>query len=353
MACHDVLNQSELPDCPTDCREISLVLLITDFRGLIPQRIMAWDGYDLDKLKKEIEMTGVEVQIVGAHQIDFVSLRKWGRVAAIYASSQDPHYKQYLQDIVATLHASGVLLFPHFEHMMAHEDKAFQALRLLTTDIRTPCGLAFGNKKHAYEYLAGATFPLVGKCVAGFGSRGVRLIRNVQEGKRFVDRQMSHRVLDKGRSLYLRCLHRIFKPKPVLGILLFQEFIPHLEGDWKILIWGDVACGIFRQNRKNDFRASGGGRNHFIDIPDHVLDFARGVLDKLDLPWGSLDIGYDGRQCYLIEYQGLHFGLTTAEKGLFYFVRNSDGVWGKKLGRIQIESEMAKIVRKSLANQKC
>jgi glutathione synthase/RimK-type ligase-like ATP-grasp enzyme len=351
MAGHDALNNRELPVCPGDSREKTLVLLITDFRGLIPQRIMAWDGYDLDTLKRKIESSGVEVQIVGAHQIDFVSLRKWSHVAALYASSQDPHYKQYLQDIVVMLHSSGVTLFPLFEHMMAHEDKAFQALRLSTTDISSPRSLVFGNKKHAYQFLAGASYPLVGKSVAGFGSRGVQLIRDVREGERFVDTQMSHRVLEKGRSLHRRFLQRIFKPKPVLGILLFQELIPNLEGDWKILIWGDVACGIFRENRKNDFRASGGGRNHFIDIPHHVLDFARGVLDKLELPWGSLDIGYDGRDCYLIEYQGLHFGLTTAEKGLFYFVRNADAVWEKKMGRIQIETEMAKIIRNSLAEQ--
>jgi hypothetical protein len=321
--------------------EKTLVLLVTDFRGLIPQRIMAWDGYDLDLLKIGLESSGLEVRVVGAHQLDLALLPKWQHVAAIYASSQEPRYKQYLQDIMANLHFSGVRLIPGLDFLMAHEDKVFQALRLANAGLSSPRSFAFGNKEQAYEFLQSARFPLVGKSADGFGSKGVCLVRNLGEARRFVDRQMFHRALRKGRPLYFRIWQRIFRPRPSLGILLFQELVPGLLGDWKILIWGDTACGLYRENRKNDFRASGSGRVAFIEVPTQVLDFARQVLSTLGMPWGSLDIGFDGTRCHLLEYQAIHFGLTTAEKGIFYYVRDAAGVWEKRLGRVQVENEMA------------
>lgn len=318
--------------------------MITDFRGLIPQRIRDWDGYDLETIKQFLERAGTEVRIIGAHELDLSAIRDREKVAALYASSQAPRYKQYLQDIVANLHFGGILVIPAFQHMLAHEDKAFQAMKLAATDITAPRSYVFGDKRHAYEFLRTATFPLVGKSVDGYGSRGVCLLPDIRAGKKFVDRHMYHSVFRKGRPCWLRIFQRLVKPAPSVGILLFQDLVPNIEGDWKILIWGDTACGLYRTPRPKDFRASGSGRFSFIDVPVAVLDFAREALDKLDLPWASLDIGYDGTRCHLLEYQAMHFGLTTAEKGLFYYVRDCDGIWEKRAGRIQIETEMARIV---------
>lgn len=66
------------------------VLLITDFRGLIPQRIMNWDGYDLGILQDVLEQGGAEVRILGAHTVSHNEFRDDRRRAAIYTSSQAP-----------------------------------------------------------------------------------------------------------------------------------------------------------------------------------------------------------------------------------------------------------------------
>ncbi|MHB8111273.1 MAG: ATP-grasp domain-containing protein [Syntrophorhabdaceae bacterium] len=327
------------------------VLLITDFRGLIPQRIMHWDGYDLDILKKTLEQGGVEAKILGAHAVSFRENPTENRAAAIYASSQMPIYKQYLQDIIANLHFSGVRLYPGFDHMLAHEDKAFQAFRLQRTDIAAPRSSVFGDKMHAYEFLTKASYPLVGKTASGYASRGVQLIRDEAEGKAFVNRNMKHRVLQKGRNKLTRVWQRVFPPHPVLGLVIFQEYVPNLKGDWKVLIWGDNACGLHRENRPHDFRASGSGRITFVDVPTDVLDFAYRALEKLELPWGSFDIAYTDGQCLLLEYQAIHFGLTTAERGVHYYVRNAPGQWQKHIGKIQVETEMANIVLQDLTRK--
>jgi len=327
-----------------DTEDRPLVLLITDFRGLIPQRTMSWDGYDLDVLKNSLEQGGLRVRVVGAHEITPDVYQDAAHVAAIYASSQFPRYKQYLQGIIGNLHFAGVQLYPSFEHMLAHEDKAFQAVRLQKAGLGAPRCYIFGDKAHAYEFLKGATYPLVGKTPEGCGSSGVRLIRNEKEGRAFVNWNMIHRVLKKGRPKVVRAFQRVFPPDPSLGCLVFQDYVPGLEGDWKVLIWGDKAHGAHRENRPNDFRASGSGKVAYADVPMQVLEFARTARERLEMHWGSLDIGFDGQQCYLFEYQAVHFGLTVRERGRFYYVKAPDGAWVKYPGRIPLEVEMAGIV---------
>ncbi len=326
------------------------VFLITDFRGLIPPRIMKWDGYDLGILRSTLENGGADVETVGAHSVSIKDAANIKRCAAIYASSQDDKYRQYIQDVVGNLHFAGVKLFPAFEHMLAHEDKAFQALRLQRTDIPAPSAYVFGDKWNAYKFLEAAAYPLVAKSVSGFGARGVRLINSRREGFEFVDENMEHRALEKGRPFLKKVWHRAFPPSPQLGLVVFQEFLPHLEGDWKVLIWGDHACGVYRKNRDNDFRASGSGKIEFVDIPIAVLDFASSVLARLNLPWASLDIAFTAGQCFLIEYQAVHFGLTAVDKGEFFYVRDSRGIWQKRQGQIETERQMGQIVINSLSD---
>ncbi len=330
--------------------EYPLVLLVTDYRGLIPQRIMAWDGYNLRVIKEVLEHSRIQVRVVGAHELRFDKLQERNNVAAIYASSQEPRYKQYLQDVMANLYFGGVRLYPELEHMMAHEDKAYQAIRLARTDIGAPRSFVFGGKLQALEFVETSAYPIVGKSPDGSGSRGVYLLNTKQDAIRFVKRSMVHRSYKKGRPFITRAIQRAIKPSRSLGLLIFQEFIPNLKGDWKILIWGNVACGAFREIRPNDFRASGSGRIQYIDVPEAVLEYAYQACVKLRLNWGSLDIGFDGNQCYLFEYQGIHFGLTVAEKSSFFYKR-VNGYWKKQVGKIQIEEQMGEIIINDFVEQ--
>jgi glutathione synthase/RimK-type ligase-like ATP-grasp enzyme len=311
---------------------------------------MAWDGYDLGIIQKALEKAGIRVKVFGAHELRFGQLCQEEKIAAIYASSQEPLYKQYLQNIVINLYFAGVRLYPEFEHMIAHEDKSFQAIRLSSISSK-PSSFVFGDKLQAVKFAENVTFPVVGKTPNGYGSKGVCLLENKQEAIRFINRNMIHRSYKKGRPLLMRAFQRLIKPSPSLGLLVFQEFIPNLLGDWKILIWGNVACGAFRENRPKDFRASGSGRIHYIDIPDSVLECAYQLCIKLRLNWASFDIGFDGSQCYLFEYQGIHFGTTVAEKSSFYY-RRLNNRWEKQAGQIQIEEEVGRIIIQDFIQKK-
>ena len=95
---------------------------------------------------------------------------------------------------------------------------------------------------------------------------------------------------------------------------------------------------MFRHNRKNDFRASGSGLFEYNEnLPEGLLDFAELVFNSFKTPYLSLDVGFDGHEFSLIEFQYLNFGNYTIEKSPFYFVRESEG-WIK----IQEESNLEK-----------
>jgi hypothetical protein len=101
---------------------------------------------------------------------------------------------------------------------------------------------------------------------------------------------------------------------------IVQNLIQGLKNDWKVLVYGNRCYALRRDNRDNDFRASGSGKFHFSkDLPAGMLDFAFSVRKHFNVPHISLDIGFDGKRFHLIEFQFLYFGTTTLEKALFYF----------------------------------
>ncbi|QKG78802.1 ATP-grasp domain-containing protein [Tenuifilum thalassicum] len=104
-----------------------------------------------------------------------------------------------------------------------------------------------------------------------------------------------------------------------------QDFIPNLQGDWKVLIYWNKFYVLRRLNREKDFRASGGGRLSYTrDIPNGMLDYAKSIIKHLNLPNVSLDIAFDGKTFYLLEFQAVYFGTYTLEHSSFYFSFNKE-----------------------------
>ena len=314
---------------------LPVVLFLTDYRGIIPQRIHEQQGLDLHILGRELSGLGYDTAMAGYHE-DPLSLVDPGRpTAAIYATSQWAEYASFIRAHLSNMAAHGVTLLPSFEHALAHEDKIYQA----------PNSWAFGYLSHVERFLRTAPMPLVWKTPRGFGSRGVRLVRTRQEALSLAKRVLAERVLRTERGLLRRVKERVRWERGI-GRVLFQEFVPHCEYDWKVLTWGDVACGLKRRNRANDFRASGSGLFEFAEVPTDVLDFAYGAQLQLGLPWGSFDVlvQQKGGTLWLADYQGVHFGLTTALKAKFHYRRDDNGGWVRREGSVPVEAAMAAAV---------
>ena len=118
---------------------------------------------------------------------------------------------------------------------------------------------------------------------------------------------------------------------------VIQQFVEGLKNDYKILIYSDKYYVLRRENRKNDFRASGSGLLSYPrSLPDGMLDFAKKIFEYFDVPYISLDVAYDGNSFYLIEFQFLMFGTYTLEKSKYYFIKIDDE-WRKIEGISEIE----------------
>ena len=105
------------------------------------------------------------------------------------------------------------------------------------------------------------------------------------------------------------------------------------------MIYGKRYYSLFRQNRKNDFRASGSGiflANDDQFIPDGMLDFANKIYNTLKVPQLSIDVCFDGTKYYLIEFQAVSFGTLTQTISEFYFTLEN-GKWVKVIEKLSLE----------------
>ncbi len=304
-------------------------------------------GFDKRLLEMYFREQGYETVLVRYAEIDFREINFKDQYV-LYQSSEDRnlHYKSYIEDILLGLQLQGAILIPDFYVFRAHHNKVFmEILRDIYSlqavkNIRTHC---FGTYE---DFVASQAIPdgkLVLKQDAGAMSTGVFLANDK------ADALKSAQKISKTRSLKdeLRNFARAIKHKGYKRDswhrrkFVVQNFIPDLNDDWKVLVYGTKYYILNRQVRDNDFRASGSGKFAFLEnIPEGTLDFAQEIFNYLKVPNLSLDIAYDGRQFYLLEFQAIHFGTATIERSPFYFELN-DNTWNIVHEKSILEREYA------------
>ncbi len=320
------------------------VLLLTNDDGLIPQRVDYRQSLDLNALGDMFKNTyGCEVFVSHLLSDSYFDAIIPEKTIALYATSHFPNYRQALMDAICAVEHAGALLYPNLRHLMAYENKSFQSYLIRLARIPSPKTKVLGSSTEIDTFLALAKFPFVCKLATGYGSAGVWLAKSANEARRHARHGLLDSNIEHDRPHILKAWHKLFPPKN-RGRIVFQEFVPGCPADWKILIWGNEACGLYRLNRKGDFRASGSGLFDWREIPVHILDFAYCCLNKLGALWGSLDILESPTGCQLLEFQIIHFGLTARDKGKEYYIRHDDGQWERREGRIDVERQMVKLI---------
>lgn len=77
--------------------------------------------------------------------------------------------------------------------------------------------------------------------------------------------------------------------------------------------------------RPDDFRASGSGNFVFLsEVNDSLLDLALSICKELGLKMVALDIVVENDKYYLIEWQGLFYGTTTAENAVVHWKKENE-----------------------------
>ena len=263
----------------------------------------------------------------------------------LYQSSEDDslHYKQYIEDVILGLHLRGAILIPRFELFRAHHNKVFMEI------LRGVYGIGAGFDSRVYgtfeEFVQDdipQKYPVVIKSGEGSRSERVFLARNKQEAD-VIARRVS---LTQSMFNIIMGFRSFFDGKGYVPIsnyrrrFITQRFVHGLPGDYKILVYGENYFVVFRENRQNDFRASGSGKLSFPEmVPGAVFNEARRVYSAFNVPYASLDIGFDGEKAYLLEFQFVQFGQYAVEKSPHRF-RFSDKGWELIRGTTNAEDEL-------------
>jgi len=327
------------------------IILLTDYRGYFYSSVRYKDAnMDILLLKKSFAEEGYDLIIHKFAEVDFRS-HNFSREFILYQSSEDRDlfYKSYIEDILLGLQLQGAILIPDFHFFRAHHNKAFmEILRDLSGNdgIKNLHSKTFGTFEEFSEALRCFGLPAVMKPSSGATSKGVKLVRNYDEGRRYA-RKLSRSLypIDALKN-FVKCYVRkpYFRKSNYRRKFIIQNYIPNLGNDYKILIYGKKYYVLHRQTRPKDFRASGSGLFKYVEnLPEGLLDFAENVFNSFRTPYISLDIGSNDKEFFLFEFQFVHFGTYTIEKSPFYFSRKNSA-WAATYKESVLERELAKSV---------
>ena len=323
------------------------IIILTDFLGFLRRDNHQCSSLNLNRIVKILESNGfycntLSFKDIAARDNVIKNCFIW------YTSSEFPSYKNYIEDILLSLDKSNILI-PHFDFIRAHNNKGYQALIRKRYGISDLDSIYIGTLEELYSLKHEINFPVVLKTVIGSGSKGVKLIKNFSELGKIIKRQsrsknylskfakkILKRYVFKGRYDYENSLESLHYYNFIL-----QRFIPGLKDDWKILVFYDNFYVLKRGIRKGDFRASGSGKFSYDEFNVNVLDFCEQIKKKFNVPWLSLDVGFDGKKCYLFEYQMLHFGPIAFKKSK-YFYKKEKRDWKKVKQKSNLSEVYAK-----------
>lgn len=264
-------------------------------------------------------------------------------------SSQKPYHKQYIDDVIEVLSLNNNILIPSKNILRCHDNKGYQEYYKEVIGIDSLKGYYFNNDTVDYNYIeSNYRYPLVLKKIDGSGSRGVQLIKTKTELHKNVNsfKVSTHiRFMIFFRESIYKFFHLKYSEQKLnyykdYSSFVIQEFIPNLKFDYKVLIFFDKYYVLKRNINKNDFRASGSGNFEFVEVEDSLLEYAESIFTKMNEPFMSLDICFDGSDYYLIEYQGIHFGpYTQINSNGFY--KKEENRWLFIKEKVKLEEDIA------------
>jgi hypothetical protein len=318
------------------------ILLLIDYNSEFLIQLNDNNEYismNINSLKDAFNEKGYELEVINFSELDYNQSFKGKFV--LYQTSEliGQFYKKYIEDIVYYLENVGAIMLPNYEYLKAHHNKGFMELHKNSfhdNDLKSIKSKYFGSFKEACKYIP--QFPVVVKKISGSGSDGVFLANNHTEYLQYLEKAMKTIISTSFlkiiktyiknfiKLILAKILKRnyridaIYVDRPVV----VQNYISNLSGDYKVLYYGGKFYTLYRKNRKNDFRASGGGQLSEVPINENfeLLNFAEKVTKEIDFPIIGMDIGFDGDKYHLIEYQMIHIGPYTLQRSKYYFLRD-------------------------------
>lgn len=304
------------------------IFLFTDYRGqFYSSTKYRGAAADPERLKSYFAEHNFELTVLPFSKIDFRT-QNYKNVWILYQSSEDPglFYRSYVDDLVLGLYIQGARLIPNLPQFRAHHNKHFlEILRDLHTlqDIKNLEAKRYGTYE---DYLKDVNNldkkALVLKSSSSSKSRGVFLLDSYNK-KIKLPKIISRTFSLQNLRYFIERLKTGNKPLRISNHrskFVLQQYVDGLQGDYRVIAYGEKFYVLYRGNRTDDFRASGSMKfNYDIKLPTGLLDYAKKVFESFNVPYIALDIGIKNGEFFLFEFQFLSFGQYTLEKSHFYY----------------------------------
>jgi glutathione synthase/RimK-type ligase-like ATP-grasp enzyme len=334
------------------------LLILIDYRSQFYSSTLEKGGsLNLELIKNKFKDNGYHISVKHYCEVNFDN-QDYKNTLVLYKSSEDPSlfYKDYIEDILLGLQYQGAVLIPDFKYFRAHHNKVF--MEILRSSLKDKFGLPsaryYGTFEEYVKTYSPESYPIVFKTAAGSKGSNVFIARTKNEADK-IARKISSTPSNFNLKLEQENLvdKKGFLPiSNNRGKFIVQEFVSNIPGDYKIVVYGDKYYTFYRENRAGDFRASGTTNYTFIDeLPDEVLDFAEKVFIFFDVPFISIDVGYDGKKCYLFEFQFVEFGQRAIQRSSCYFQKLRN-LWIRIEQKSNAESEFVNSIHKYIKNKK-
>lgn len=238
---------------------------------------------------------GIQVKVIDAFKEPVTSISDCD--GFMWRPSPSAYSRLYAKRLLPAIeHGLAIPTFPDWRTLWHFEDKIAQHYLLTFANIPAPSTFVAWDRAQALEFAETTAYPFVLKLASGFQSANVRLIKDRDEAKYFVDQLFGPGVTGLGygpASSSRRFLRRLRMAGDSLagrshpntpsraselqhGYFYAQEFLPRNDFDVRITVIGNRAFGFRRFNRTDDFRASGSGKIDWdpAAIPEDMLRLA-------------------------------------------------------------------------------
>lgn len=313
------------------------ILLLCDPRGWFWKKYNEQnqtESLDVDLLRSTLISAGFAVAVANIAQLDFD--KNYRGIYVLYTSSEDFNggTKSFIEDILVWLEIQGAILIPAYPYLRAHHNKVMMELLRQSfpdSDLKTIHSQVYPSRQVALRQTH--PWPAIVKSASGAGSQGVSMAASNRQFSRITRSLARMTGWEMGALFAIRNFIRKIKRQGPINYhnskFVVQNFIPNLDGDYKVLAFDCHYFVLHRQNRPHDFRASGSGQ--FIAVNpaeiEGLLDFARQCKQSIDSPFISMDLAFDGKSHHLIEFQCVSFGLKALTLSNGYYKCDEAGKW--------------------------
>jgi glutathione synthase/RimK-type ligase-like ATP-grasp enzyme len=345
-------------------------MIFTDYNdnfNLSVDKNMKYKSMNVEKVKEEFELKEFLVEVKKFSE--FNPQHNYNGCYVLYQTSESKgqFYKRFIEDIMYFLEMSGAILLPGYKYLKAHHNKGFMELirySFKNSSLQSITSMYYGSASEALTHQT--ALPCVIKQVSGAGSEGVYCAESEGEYKRYVRRItktiFANNYYDLAKTVIkskIRCIlnnlnviNSNFVSDKVEQPVVIQNLIKNLSGDYKVLYFGGKYYPIYRENRINDFRASGSGKLHKVETKEVVglLNYAQVIVNEIDFPIIGMDIGFDGSTYHLIEFQMIHLGPFALQMSEGYFELESNQ-WIHKVEKSDLEREFVRSISQYIDNK--